>query len=298
MNRSSAFSTQVRFHLQLSIAILGTFGLRGNVTLQAEMPEGFAEPYRQIEITAASEPGLITDIRVKEGEAVTSGQILAAMDTTVLEATLKIAQQRSQFDGRLKAAQAEHRMQRDRLEKLVQLQSKGHASPSEIERATADVAVTEAQIILANEERQLAALECQRIKAQIEQRRFRSPIDGVVVEVVREIGESAHMGDPQMMTLVQLHPLRVKFPVPVSQSNHFSAGDNVRINLPERQASIDALVEVVAPVLDPKSGTVEVSCIIDNSTGDYRSGMRCILQVPGISATASQDTFDSFSQRP
>ena len=66
------------------------------------------------------------------------------------------------------------------------------------------MAVAEAQIKLANEERELASLECDRIEAQIEQRRLRSPIDGVVVEVMREVGESTQISDPRLLTLVQL----------------------------------------------------------------------------------------------
>jgi RND family efflux transporter MFP subunit len=241
--------------------------------------EGFAEPYCQIEVSASGEPGLITDVRVREGDSVKKGDILLALDTDVLEAALRIARRRSEFTGRLRAAEAEHKLRSERAAKLRTLRDQGHASAAEIERAEADLAVAEAQVVLANEERELAALECARIEAQIERRRFRSPIDGVVVEVFRDVGEAAEISDPRLLTLVQLNPLRVKFPVTVLQSAGLSAGDTIRVELPEFATATDAHVEIVAPVLDAKSGTVQVTCVINNDQGQYRSGMRCLLQL-------------------
>jgi membrane fusion protein (multidrug efflux system) len=243
--------------------------------------EGFAEAYRHIEVATGSDSGLITQVLVREGDSVAKHQIVATLDTSVLEASLAIARRRSQLNGRLDAATAELQMRQKRLQKLYQLQQRGHASPAELDRAQADREVAEAQVKLANEERELARLECDRIEAQIEQRRLRSPIDGVVVEVFREVGESTQISDPRLLTLVQLNPLRVKFPVSIDQSANFHKGDFVVLELPEFGADADATVEVVAPVLDAKSGTVQITCVIDNQNGTYRSGMRCLLEVDG-----------------
>ncbi len=217
------------------------------------------------------------------------GQLVANLDISVLDASLEISRRRAQFDGRLHAARAEQKMRSRRLEKLNELQRRGHASPAEIDRAQADLSVAEAQIILANEDRELARLECDRIQAQIEQRRLRSPIDGVVVEVFHEVGESIVFSDPRMMTLVQLHPLRVKFPVSVVQAKDFAANNHVTVELPEFKATVKARVEVVAPVVDARSGTVQITCLIDNEEGTYRSGMRCLLQVAGEPVPPSED---------
>jgi RND family efflux transporter MFP subunit len=256
--------------------------------------EGFAEAYRHIEVATGADSGLITQILVREGDAVKKGQLVATLDTSVLEASLDIARRRSQLDGRLDAATAEQLMRHKRLEKLHQLQHRGHASHVEVDRAEADLDVARAQVKLANEERELARLECARIEAQIEQRRLRSPIDGVVVEVFREVGESTQISDPRLLTLVQLHPLRVKFPVSVVQSADFQTGDVVTLQLPEFETVGQATVEVVAPVLDAKSGTVQVTCVIDNEDGTFRSGMRCLLEVQGEGQLTIDDEDSAF----
>lgn len=259
-----------------SLMILGLYAARSC----AETSEGFAEPYQQIEITGATEPGLITEILVKEGDLVRPGDVLATLESGVLEASLKIAERRSQFHGRLQAAVAEFRLRRDRLQKLELLRQEGHASVAELERAATDMAVAEAQVKLAEEEMELAELEVQRIRAQIRQRMFFSPIDGVVSRIDREVGESILLTDPALMTLVQLHPLKVRFPVSVSAANRIHQGDQLPIEIPDISLTVMGRVELVSPVVDAKSSTVQLTCRIDNETGSLRSGMRCLLKSP------------------
>lgn len=244
-----------------------------------ETVEGFAEPFKTIEVVGAVEPGLIVSIGVKEGEVVEPGKVLASLENGVLEASLRIAHRRSQMRGRLEAALAELRMRGDRAEKLRQLRAQGHASAAELERAETDRAVAQAQVMLAEEEIELAALECQRIQAQIEQRIFRSPIQGVVAKIHREEGESLLINDPALMTLVQLDPLRVTFPVSSRSAGELKPGAKFPIEVPEIEATMTGTIERVSPVMDAKSGTVEIHFLVDNLDRGMRSGMRCLLRV-------------------
>ncbi|HEY6564490.1 MAG TPA: efflux RND transporter periplasmic adaptor subunit, partial [Pirellulaceae bacterium] len=217
--------------------------------LSGETVEGFAEPFHRVDIAGATEPGMITEIRVREGDHVKKGDVLATLENGVLEASLVIAERRSQMRGRLDAANAELHMRRDRAFKLRQLRAQGHASPVELERAEADFAVAAAQVVLAREELELAELECRRIEAQIEQRIFRSPINGVVSEIVREQGESILLNDPALMTLVQLNPLRVRFPVSVHAAQSIQADQVLEVEVPDLKENVEAKVDVIAPVL-------------------------------------------------
>ena len=273
-------TTRIR-HLVFPVAIgLGT-ALFFVGALHGETVEGFAEPNQEIEITGSTEPGRLTEIRVHEGDTVEQGDVLAVMEKSILDASLEIARRRSEFQGRLEAATAEYHLRRDRAYKLSLLRQEGHASPAELERAEADLAVAAAQVKLAEEEIELAELEVERIQAQIEQRIFRSPIDGVVSKLDREVGESILLNDPALMTLVQLNPLRVRFPVSMSAVSHFEENTEVKVEIPDVNGTVSATVELVAPVLDAKSGTVQITCLLNNDQGELRSGMRCLLRVPG-----------------
>ena len=251
------------------------------MTSSSAAVEGFAEPFREVVVSAASEPGRVTSRTVDEGATVTEGQILATLDTNVLRATLEIAKKRATMQGRIMAAEADLRIRQRRLRKLDTLRTQGHATQAELDRAELDVATAEASLLRAREERALNELEVIRIEAEIDRRTIRSPINGVVIEVHREVGEVTQIGDPHLLTVVQLNPLKVKFSMTVAQTTGLRVGDVLPITIAEAGEETEAEIEAIAPVLDATSGTVKVTCVFDNSEAKYRSGMRCLLDLSG-----------------
>jgi RND family efflux transporter MFP subunit len=242
--------------------------------------EGFAEPYQEVDISAVAEPGVVTDIFVKEGEQVQAGQLLAKLDTSVLEATLEIAQKRAEMRGRIIASQVELRVRQRYMDNLKKLFARGHATQAEMDRAELDLAIAEASLLRAEEEQDLALLEAKRAEVDLERRVLRSPIDGIITARHRDVGEATQISDPRVLTLVQVSTLRVNFSVSARESFQLTAGDELKLALPELGTTVVSRVELVAPVFDAKSGTVKVSCVIDNRDGRYRSGMRCLLELP------------------
>lgn len=243
--------------------------------------EGFAEPFREVVVSAASEPDRVTSRTVDEGVTVSAGQLLATLDTNVLRASLEIAKKRATMKGRIMAAEADLRIRQRRLKKLETLRAQGHATQAELDRAELDLATAEASYLRAREEKVLNELEVTRIEAEIDRRTIRSPINGVVSEVHREVGEVTQIGDPRLLTVVQLNPLKVKFSMTVAQATGLRVGDVLPITIAEAGEETEAKIEAIAPVLDATSGTVKVTCVFDNSKAKYRSGMRCRLDVPG-----------------
>ncbi len=260
--------------------------------LLAGYVEGFTEPNRDIEVSIPGEPGLITEIRVKEGQKVAEGEVLVVLDTKVLEASLAVAKRRAAQVGRIKAAQAEVALRRSRADKLRQMSQRGNASPIEFKRAVTDYDVAKANLILAEEEQDINRLEVARIEAQIDKSRLRSPCDGVIVEVFKEAGESTQISDSRLLQIVQLSVLRVDFPVSIAEASKYKAGDRIDVSLPEISREAIAVVEVVSPVLDAESGTVKISCVIDNAKGKFRSGMSCQLPVEGEGSSSDDFNVD------
>jgi RND family efflux transporter MFP subunit len=230
---------------------------------------------------AAGETGILAQIDVQEGTRVAAGQLVAQLDTVILERTLEIARQRSVSVGALQAANAELNLRRKQLEQLQPLRDRGHATQRELERAETDVQIAAARVAIAEEELMLQRLECKRIEAQIERRQIRSPIAGVVSEVFREVGESFLANDPRVLTIVQIDRLRAKFSVSANQSRQLTRGQKVFLSFPEHGGQAQAVVESIAPVMDAKSGTVQVTVALDNPNGQLVSGMRCLLAIDG-----------------
>ncbi len=240
--------------------------------------EGFTEPYRQIEL-AAGEPGVVAQLAVQEGDRVTAGQVLGELDNAVLEAMLEIARERAVARGACQAAEAELLLRQTHLEQLGQLRDRGHATQREILRAETDLKVAQARLTMAEDELKMQRLECKRIEAQIARRQIRSPIDGIVSHVYQQIGESVLANDPRVVTVVQLDQLRAKFAVEPQDARSLQAGQLVRLELSAPPQVVEGTVEVVSPVRDAKSSTVQVTIQIDNRQANLASGSRCRLRI-------------------
>jgi RND family efflux transporter MFP subunit len=257
--------------------LLGMFAIRAGA---AEFVEGVTEPFRSIDV-AAAEPDVIGMIHVKEGDLVKRGQLLAQLDLTVLNSSLKIAQTRAQMHGEVDAAAAEFHFKRDRLLKLQELGETGSARNVELQRAQLETVIAESTLLMAKESQIIAAMEVERIEAQIERRRLRSPIDGVVTQVYKDVAEIVTGNEPKVLSVVQLNPLRAVFSVPAESAETLQVGQRVGLKFSESGTRVEWAVEFVSPVNDAESGTILVKVLLENGAEKYRSGVRCLLELPG-----------------
>lgn len=246
--------------------------------LHASEVDSFAEPYRTINVSSA-EQGILTKLLVKEGDTVQQGQLLATLDTDVLEAAKEIAKAGKESLGRIKSASAAVELKKERFHKLQELQDEGHAHPEEVMRAKTEMEIAEAELLAAKEDQKIKDLEYSRIETQIERRKIISPIDGIVTKLHKEVSEQVAATDPVVLTLVQCDRLKIVFPVPATEAARFSVGQKVSVNFPGDFTAAKGLVEVVSQVTDPESGTVRVKVVVDNRQRRYRSGMACLLTI-------------------
>lgn len=263
--------------------------LTQSLTLANDYVEGFTEPYRRVDISVG-EPGVIENITVKPGQSVKQGELIVELDTSVLNASLKMAQEKAVASGSIDVAAAELQLRQGRLKQISQLRERGHATQREHSRALADVDIAKGRLTLAKEEKRLNELDCRRIQAQIARRRVSSPAQGIIADVHREVGEAVLITDPTIVTLVQLEKLRVRFSVVPELAQSLYVNQSVQVILSKKER-VDAVLERIAAVVDAKSGTLEVHVVIDNAQGKYRSGVRCTMEIeakanPGVLAAS------------
>ena len=102
-------------------------------------------------------------------------------------------------------------------------------------------------------------------------------------------GEVLLISDPRVITVVQLNPLRVKFSVSPRLASELKQNQKVYLDMSDKQKRTTGTVELVSPVMDAKSGTVEVSVLLDNTNNRFRSGTRFFLGVGGSESPPTQD---------
>ena len=276
MTNTLRTKTRIRYRFILFIALL--ISTHNACILSAAGVDGFTEPFRTIQV-AAPETGIISVVSVREGDRVEAGQILATLDNKVHLALLAIAEQSKEAKGRLEAAQADLKLSRNRLEKFEQLRLSGHAREEEVNRTRMELAVAESQVKSAREHLLIKQLEYEKIKVQLERRKIRSPIAGVITKLHKEKGEFVAPNNPDILTLVELDRLIATFSVLGPQAKLLKVDQTVRINFPETRRKTDGTIEFISPVIDAESGTILIKVCIENAASKHRSGERCEMLI-------------------
>jgi RND family efflux transporter MFP subunit len=259
-------------------------------TLQSGEIATFVEPYRDIDV-AGAEMGTLAYLNIREGDYVTGGQVLAGLDESVLLAALQSARLSRDATGRLESAEAELQMQRERLAKIRELVSRGHASEEELARAEAQVRIAESQTLAVSEELAVKAAEFDRIQAQLQQKRIISPIDGIVTKIFKDVGEFVSASDPVVAKIVQLDKLLAEFSVPQKYLDQFSRDQLVTLEIGSGRRRVEGTIEFISPVTDAQSNTVRVRIRIENPDEQFHCGDSCWLNLNGRTDSSSGGRF-------
>ena len=279
--------------LPIILIILAAFEIASSE--EAVSVLGYLEPYRQIEMDF-SETGVIDEIFVSEGQSVSAREALVSLNTKVLKAQLAIAQIQAESEAAVQVAQADVDVTKTRFDKLAQLRKSGTAYSAEVARAEADFKKAEGQVSIANEEREIAKFRVEEIEAQIERRILRSPIDGVILEINREIAESVSQPTSgaqrkPLLKVAQIERLRLVIHVPSDHASELTVGKELPIRILQESSlsrnressAFDAIgrIEFVSPAIDPSSESLRTRLVIENPDGELQSGSHALVMVEG-----------------
>lgn len=235
------------------------------------------EPFQRIELRSPVE-GRIEALHVDRGAEVRKGQLLVELDTSVERAALEAARYRAVMEGQVRGAESRLAAARLKLRRRDELVLENFITAQDRDDAHAEMQVAEANLLEAQDNRRLATLEQQRLTEMVEQRRLKSPFDGVVTERLQHVGEIAQAGESAraILRLAQTHPLRVEVILPVAMIGKLRTGARGTV---EAEAPLSgrypARVTVVDRVVDSASGTFGVRLELPNPRGELPAGVRC-----------------------
>lgn len=253
----------------------------------AQNYDAFLEPNRIVDISSPIR-GRISMIHVREGDNVAAGQLLAELDTQVLQAQLAFAEEAASFHGHIDSARAMVTLRKNRYAMLKELEKSGNARPQEMTRARTDLTMARAELLGAKDDQKLKKFEADIIRAQIEEKKLRSPVDGIVIKIQKEQSELIGGVDQKgFITVVQPNPLKALFHLPPGLTRNINTGDEVIVTIDS--ISVPAVVDYISPVIDAQSGTVELRVILENKENELLSGKRCILDDSVLSGGNDQN---------
>ena len=234
------------------------------------------EARQSIELRSSVE-GVIESLRVHRGQLVKKGELLATLESGTERAALAVARSRAGMQGDIKSAEARVELTRKKWERAVELQKKNFVSANARDEAEGDYRLALEQLRAARENQRLAQLDVKRAEQVVEQRLIRSPVNGVVVDVMLRPGElmSSNQKNP-IMKLAEVDPLNVELVLPVSRFGSIKVGQRAEV-FPEEPVGgkYAARVEVVDPVVDAASGTFGVRLRLPNPGNRIPAGVKC-----------------------
>lgn len=238
---------------------------------------GYTIPERQIEL-AFLQDGIVERILVKEGDRVTEKQILAKLNSEIQELSLRAAVNRARNEGSIRGRMAELEMHRTRLRRLMELGNNQQVREAEIERAKADVAIAEAELLNLQEQKAFYELEVEKNKKELMQFTLQSPIAGIVRKIYREVGENITRVQPQMMQIVDMKQLFVEIYVPIEKTQRIKIGEKFQLDFPQLGLSAVGTLQYMDPLADAASATVRVKILFPNPGEKIPSGTKCVVK--------------------
>jgi membrane fusion protein (multidrug efflux system) len=203
----------------------------------------FVEADRQVNLVAKT-TGRVRKVNVEEGDWVRQGEVLAELENDREEIRLR------QEELRLDEKERELTRSKSLLEQSLITQENHDASRSAFD--------------LAKTERDFAAVA-------LEDTYLRAPFDGQITQRLVVPGQHINVSEP-LFTLVDFTPLRVRVALPEAVARKVSAGERVQLVTEAQEQPVAAVVERVAPVVDPGTSTVRLTLLVDGDAEILRVG--------------------------
>ena len=202
----------------------------------------------QISATGSPVPGVVGKIYRERGDRVRKGDKLFELESSVEQASLKIAEARWHF--------IQGKWERNQL--LIQ---ENVLSAQEVAELRHDLSQAEAALGEA--------------RAILERRMVYSPLDGVVVERMASVGE--YVKDNAVLRVAALDTLHAELTLRAEARGSIRVGQMLRLKVDGFQAPLSGRVTVVDPHVDAASATLAARVLVNNASGRVPAGLQCRL---------------------
>lgn len=211
---------------------------------------GRTEPDRSVTLRAEVQ-GQVIDIFAQEGQQVSAGQKLLALDANDLQ-------------QRLASAMALLQQRKIELEGAKRLGQKGYQSQATLAEAEANIEAAKADV--------------EALELAIDNTLILAPFDGVINERFVEVGDLLRDGD-EIASVVDLNPLVISADVTENHVQQLALGQSAigRIVSGER---LIGKVRYISSVSNKGTNTFNIEVEVDNSERKYVAGMSTELSIP------------------
>ncbi|MBX8484685.1 macrolide transporter subunit MacA [Pseudomonas cichorii] len=195
----------------------------------AVLATGVLEGIKQVDV-GAQVSGQMKSLKVKLGDKVKKGQWLAEIDPLVLRNTLRQAEvDEEKLQADRLSARAQMKQAKRLYDRYKELQTDQSISRQDFENAESDYEVQQANVSALDAQIKSAQVQIDTAKVNLGYTRIVAPIDGDVVGIVTQEGQTviAQQLAPVLLKLADLDTMTIKAQVSEADVIHISTGQEV-----------------------------------------------------------------------
>lgn len=238
----------------LVFLIAGTTPLPGTAAEPVGIP-GITEPIRDLTL-AFPVVGVVGKRSVQEGDAVRADQVLLELENTLEDLEVQ----------RRKLVQDQATSELQRLTTLAERKA---------------ISVSREELEKKRNESEIARLEHELARGVVHRRQLRSPIEGRVVQVFRDLGERCEEQQP-VVRVVDTRRIVFVGHVEPQAARDLKLGQPVRLQVDGdgTGTTLRGTLVYLSPVVDAASGLLRIKAEFENPEGRLRPGVSARLMAP------------------
>lgn len=204
---------------------------------------GTVRASRGVDLTVEA-TGIVTDINFRANQTVKRGDVLVQLDDSIQQADLS-------------AAQAQANLDKQSLDRAMELRDRQVGSNVALQAAEAAATASGAQV--------------ERLQAALRQKQLRAPFDGTIG--IPRINEGQYLSPGvAVSTLQDLSKMYADFTVPEQLLGQLMIGQKVRLSVEGSEGEFDGEIAGIDPKVDPASRLVSIRAEVDNSDNRLTPG--------------------------
>ena len=214
---------------------------------------GTVSASRGVDLTVET-TGIVKELNIATNQRVEEGEVLVRLDDAVQQADLT-------------ATRAQAALDKQALERALELRERGVGSAVTLQAAEAAAAASAAQV--------------EKLEAVLQQKQLRAPFAGKLG--IPRIDEGQYLTPGvAVVTLQDIDTMRADFTVPEQRLSQLRVGQKVRLTADGDDTAFAGEITGIDPKVDPSSRLVSVRAAIDNPEGRLTPGqfVRINVELP------------------
>lgn len=251
----------------------------------AEAIKAITSPSQDLTLSL-TRPGMLAKVLVRQGQKVRAGEVLVQLEDSVERRQAALLKAKADDTSAIRATELKLERAKKMLAKVRAAYVSQAAPQRELEDAQLETAMTEIDVLAAKLAREQDIGRYEQAKLELERMRLVSPASGEVEKLIAKAGESVDALAP-LLRLVNVDPLWIDTPVPLTVGRHILAGQKAMVQLPGVDAPVQGKVIHVSRVADAASETLEVRVELPNPKA-RPAGEHVTVTFPAQAQTATK----------